>query len=479
MAFGTPTGVAGKMHVPDSTLVQPERAGLSRFVAYSILFAVAWLLAAPRVPLFAIGGSSVRAEDFILVLFGITVLTRWRVLPAGIARSGIVLIVSINMTAAVVAAAAGRVDFLTAGLYSLRIGEYWLILPALYLVFHSLGSGMMPKLLALVTFAQVITAALQTVFGLNIGFSKFSYERGSGLTAGPYELGAMCAMLAVYWIWRRSWFLAVTSVAGVLISASRISIPALLVGIACVIVFQRLWPERGEGITVTREKKAVGPINVVLTVLLFAAAVFALAVYPAVGDKLSAPTLSRYQESSISESWLRSGDMAGIYRSPGTSKEYSFLAYDSLGIRLSQGEFGFGSTSDDSNLVRFFRWHILLDAVNDPLKLIIGLGPSFAGPSVDGSFVRMFAETGLLGLVAWFLAVRKWLQGATPWLFGVLASVLIGATFIDILVAFRPMVLMWALVALSRHELTRKKMKALSLPGQPCRSSTLRASDTY
>jgi len=463
MAFGIPNGVTGEKKIPGSTHALPEGAGLNRVISYSILFATAWLLVAPRVPLFNVGGSSIRAEDFILVVLGVTVLARWKILPAGITRSGIVLIIGVNLTAAVVAAASGRVDLLAAGFYSLRIAEYWLILPALYLVFHSLGSGMMPKLLGFVTVAQVFTATLQTVVGLNIGFSKFSYERGSGLTAGPYELGAMCAMLAVYWIWRRSWFLTATSIAGVLISASRISIPALLVGIACMMIFQRVRPETSDGKTSPRGRKAAGPTNVVLTVLLFAAAVFAYAVFPAVGDKLSAPTLSRYQDTSVAEGWLTSEGMASSYTSPATSKDYTFLAYDSVGIMLSQGESGFGSTGDDSNLVRFFRWHILLHAINDPLKLAVGLGPSFAGPSVDGSFVRIFAETGLLGLAAWFFAIRKWLQGATPWLVGALASILIGGTFIDILVALRPMVLMWVLVALSRHELARKELQPTEL----------------
>jgi hypothetical protein len=406
-----------------------------------------------------VGGSSIRAEDFVLVFLGITVLAKWKNLPAGIVRSGIALIVAVNLTAAVVATAAGRVDLLAAAFYSLRISEYWLVLPALCLVFHSLGSEMMPKILGFVTIAQVFTAALQTIAGLNVGFSKFSYERGSGLTAGPYELGAICAMLAVYWIWKRSWFLTAASVAGVLISASRISIPALLVGIACMVIFQRSRRGTVKEMAWTSGSKPAGSMNVVLTILLFAAAVCAYAIHPSGGDKLADPTLARFQDTSVVEAWGKSGAMASNYEAPATSKDYSFIAYDSVGISLSHGELGFGTSGDDSNLVRFFRWHILLGAVNDPLKLAIGLGPSFAGPSVDGSFVRIFAETGLLGLVAWFFAVRKWLKGATPWLIGALVTVLVGGVFIDILVAMRPMVLMWVFVALSRYEAAQKKFQ--------------------
>lgn len=459
MGFGISERLVRERHNLSSAHAPSETVGLSRLVSYSILFATTWLLVAPRIPIFNLGGSSIRAEDFILVFLGITVLARWKTLPLGIAQSGIALIVVVNLTAAVVATATDRVDFLPAAFYSLRVAEYWLVLPALCLVFCSLGSEMIPKILGFVTVAQVFTAALQTIAGVNVGFSKFSYERGSGLTAGPYELGAICAMLAVYWVWKRSWLLTATAIAGVLVSASRISIPALLLGIGCMVIFQRLRLGMRREKIWTRGNRVRGPANVVLTILLFAVAVFTYAVQPADDDKLADPTLARFQDTSVVEAWGKSGAMASNYESPATSEDYSFIAYDSVGVSLSQGELGFGSSGDDSNLVRFFRWHILLETINDPLRLAIGLGPSFAGPSVDGSFVRMFAETGLFGLMVWFFAVRKWFKGAMPWLVGALVTVLVGGVFIDILVAMRPMVLMWVFVALSRYEAAQKKFQ--------------------
>lgn len=421
---------------------------ISRPLALLILVAAAWLLVAPRVPIFGVGGSSVRAEDFLLVILGIIVFVHWTKLASGFARSGIALLVTVNCLAAVVAVLSARVDLLPAVLYSMRILEYWVVLPALGLAFHCLSADMVPKLLGFVTIAQVATSALQTYAGFSIGFSKFSYDRGSGLTAGPYELGAMCAMLAVYWLSRRNWFFTCASIAGVFISASRISIPALLVGIACMLIIRRL-----SGRNVDGSKTRLGPRNVILSSVLFAVAALVYTCSPVDSAKLGEPTLERLQGTSTIESWHKSGDMAASYKSPETVDEYTFLAYESVRYSLSQGQSGFGSTGDDSTLVRFFRWHVLIDAIDDPSEILLGLGPSFAGPSVDGSYMRIFAETGFAGLLAWGYAFRRWFKGASPWLVGVLATVCVGAVFIDVLVALRPMVLMWVLVAVARYEM--------------------------
>lgn len=420
-----------------------------RPIAFFIIAATAWLLVAPRIPLFGVGGSSVRAEDFLLVILGSIVLIHSTKLPRHFGRSGIALLVTVNLIAAAAAVLSARVDVLPAVLYSMRILEYWVVLPALGLGFRCLGAGLVPKLLGFVTVAQVSTAVLQTYAGFSIGFSKFSYDRGSGLTAGPYELGAMCAMLAIYWLWRGNWIFTCASIAGVFISASRISIPALLVGAACLVIVRRSAGKKTAGV-----KSKLGPVNVALSAGLLSVAALFFALSPVATAKIGEPTFERLQGTSTVESWQKAGDMAASYKSPETVDEYDFLAYESVKYSLSQGEAGFGSTGDDSTLVRFFRWHVLIDAIDNASELLLGLGPSFAGPSVDGSYVRVFAETGVVGLIAWCLAFRRWFMGAAPWLAGVLATVLVGAVFIDILVALRPMVLMWLLVAVARFEVS-------------------------
>ncbi len=408
----------------------------------AVLVAVAWLLVGPRVELIPFAASSIRLEDVIFIaLGGFVAVCGFRRIKAkvGTAMLGATLaVLASGLLSVVFGVLSGRIELAPGLLYALRPLEYWVVLPAALL---GLGSEAgrarrVAVMLGVVTVLQTSVGALQ-VLGVPVGFSKFTYERAAGLTAGPYELGAICAMLVCFWLIRRQWVLAAVALGGLIASQSRVSIIAVAFGLLVLVVGKRkalgsavarLWRERRLTVVVT------GGVLLVLTVA-------------SVGW-LGAPMIERLADTSLLAAWDDAQRFSRSIPPLTTAGAYNHVAYDQIGVVLQ------GALIDDvSNVVRFFRWQLLIAALAaTPLALIFGLGASFAGPSVDGSFLRILVEFGVVGLAAWaywfYVSVRR----AGVWIVAVLTTLLIGAAFIDLLFALRPMVLFWFLAAVAWME---------------------------
>ena len=77
---------------------------------------------------------------------------------------------------------------------------------------------------------------------------------------------------------------------------------------------------------------------------------------------------------------------------------------------------------------------------------LIGLGPGWGGVAVDGSYVRVFGEGGLLGLVAFLYLCGVLLRRFVGSIRYYVIALLVTGLFIDIFVSLKPMMLLWALV---------------------------------
>jgi hypothetical protein len=404
---------------------------------------VLWLLIGPRIEIASVGGSSVRFEDFLLLGVGLYVIRNWSLIRAEkLVRRGIGLVVLVSLLAAGIGTLTGRVHLGSSLLYSLRPLEYWVVYPAVAVLLHKAG----PKaftwtvgVLIAVTCLNTFAAGLQFVGGIQLGYSNSSISRGAGLTAGPYELGALMAMLACYWLYFRRYGLTVIAFAGLLMSLSRVSLLAGVVGVAVILI--------GQGFSKEPRIPSSKP-KPLLVVGITLAAVALIAVSPRIGNTLVRPALERTQSTSIVGSWQSAGIVVSTTPRQLTSDSYFETTYTGIGDYI----LGATSSSDASNVVRFFRWQILLREVTaSPANLSFGLGPSFAGASVDGTYVRIFVETGLLGLIAWGLMIAGWLKRRPLWLVAVVITMIVGSSFIDLLFALRPMVVLWILIAISQY----------------------------
>ena len=486
---------------------------VTRWVVVGLLL---WLFVGPRIPI--PGTPALRVEDLVLAALGLICLRHVRFLGRPDSRllavTGVVLA---GLLSVGVAAARGMLDPGIAALYAVRPLEYWVAFPAAMLIFKGVDQPWRRRfdlVLVAVTVLQMAFAVLQYYFRQPIGFSVFTYERAAGLTAGPYELGAISAALIVYWVSRRRFAMASMATIALAASISRISALATCLGLAILAIhgLVRLrrhvaaegwhWPvPRGRAIlSVLANVAAVGAAALVLgmtfglihvpassSVTPSASAPSALASGATSTDQttptplpsspppaepepeLDAPAVpaeslvGRLATTSVFRSWVESGKQANAVPPLHTAGDYQTVAYPRLYDFLNVG--GADSVgAEPSALIRFFRWHLLLNTIDDPLDVVFGLGPSFAGPSVDGSYVRFFADGGVVGVIAWVALIVVWLRRSPVWMTALTVTLLVGGVFIDILYAERPMVLFWTLLALALKSTSRHSAIARTIP---------------
>lgn len=478
-----------------------------------------WLLVGPRIELPVLRG--LRFEDVVFAVLATICLLHVRGLRRPTAPTAAVMgVVVTGLISAGVAAARGMVAPLDSVLFAVRPLEYWIAFPATLLLLRSAEvrwRQRLDQLLAVVTVLQTAFAVAQYYFGLPIGFSHAAYTRAAGLTVGPYELGAISAALLVYWVGYGRWTLASLASIALAASISRISIlgAAAAVGVLAIgwllLVLRRIKADGFRGairlppsrLRIAGQVAAVAGAGVVLafTLGLIHGPVPAPATV-AGGQQQAAPAASpplpaadtparttapapaappagegppalkapadsvakRLATTSVSGNWVAADRIAASVPHPRNSAEYTFAAYAGLNLYLNVNTAA-NAGADMSNLVRFFRWHLILDTMDDPATVIFGLGPSYVGPSVDGSYLRMYADSGLLGVLAWVVLVTAWIRRTPLWMVCVTISMLVGALFIDILYAERPMALFWALLALAlsrRREGRRERGPSMS-----------------
>ncbi|TFB95888.1 hypothetical protein [Cryobacterium sp. HLT2-28] len=189
-------------------------------------------------------------------------------------------------------------------------------------------------------------------------------------------------------------------------------------------------------------------VRSVSTIVVTLGTIGVILLWPFLTSDLAGPAFERIGTTSILSSWTSADSLTRSMNSISSSAEYTQVAYEGVGNVLSNNGGG-----DASNLIRFYRWHILLNSMSVPLDLPLGLGPSFPGPSVDGAFLRIFVETGILGSLAWLALFRRWFRSVPNWFAAAAVTVLIGSIFIDLTFALRPMVLLWLLFAIAKFEI--------------------------
>jgi hypothetical protein len=472
---------------------------------WAIALLLLWLLVGPRIELGLLG---LRLEDVVFgVLALLCLLHVGRVRRPSGPTIAIAAVAAAGVLSAVVASARGMVDPVTSMLYAVRPLEYWIAFPATLLLLSgpltAVWSKRMDLLLVVVTVLQTLFAVLQYYFALPVGFSHAAYTRAAGLTVGPYELGAISAALVVYWVAHGRFTMASLAVIALAASISRISILGAGIALAVLVVawivhvVRRVRPDglltatglrgrsrlalAGQALSVVAAGLVLGFTIGVIQVPTIELPQAPVAEEPAAPAPPSdeptseAPTeeppapveqagpqapedsiATRLASTSVLGSWNAAGDIADLVPPVRSAQEYAFAAYSGMNVYLNANTMADRGV-EASNLVRFYRWHLILKTIDDPADVIFGLGPSFVGPSVDGSYLRFYADGGVLGLLAWAALIVVWLRRPPLWMVCATLTLLVGALFIDIVYAQRPMVLYWMLLALAAARLPRKR----------------------
>lgn len=412
-------------------------------------------------------GSGLRLDDvicfFILLAFLIYTISNSKDVLSSINQVYLVygFYIVLCIASSLYNAYVGRVGFFISLLYSLRGFEYWLFcLLGFYCCKREINIGLIFK--AYVVYAAVLVFLQNTKIIPVV--SEFSSSRAIANTGGPWEFAAVSAFFVVYFLCARNWLYFSISLILLVLSESRITLFSILI----IIIFNYFFSAYD-----MKKNRLIFFACVIPPVLLVLALVSSL--NGMAGFQLNAPSdgvgvvgrfLSIFDASNIDAIT----DIVAKIPGARSSDEYNDLTYSSEFLASAASADG-----DASAIIRFSRWVSLFKSViMSGDSLIIGLGPSFAGLAVDGNYTRIFAETGILGIVLYtffachalvFLYKRNEKQ-----LFLYFLSLCFTALFIDVFVTYKAMFLFWFMFgyALCRRQMLRQYQRSVVVHNSVC-----------
>jgi len=427
-----------------------RKRNISGRVLYIILI---WCVYSFKMVLVGVGGSGIRVDD--LLIFCALVLLFWRGDLSRVKRSRAFNLylgfVAVNLVSALWNGLSGRVGLAISLFFVARMLEY--------MVFYYIGYGVarsgisLSRMLSYYLAALCVAVPLQMLGILPVvgGFQGIT-TRAVGNTNGPYELAVVAAFLLCYLGYaqkkRASGLFAFLLI---LLSASRITFVATTFSLIKAMISR------------PRNAWIIGSASVAAVALL----VF-LPLRSTSNSSSEEPVgIIERLSSAISGTSLNSlkdaYSNAPVYR---TSQDYLDNTFQTA---IDDAD---ASDGDPSGLIRVFRWATLIKStLAGADSIIVGLGPSFASAAVDGYFVRVFIETGLLGLLTfcWFAktVLFEHCRSSGPfreYVFIILAT----ACFIDIFVSYKPMLLLWLWHGMHQFSTQGFKRGSLALaPGKP------------
>ncbi len=313
-------------------------------------------------------------------------------------------------------------SFLQGILFSLRPLEY---VGGFFLgyLFASYGFSFYKYIFAYVIYAFLLSAVMYfTGYG---GVSDFSPDRFYANTNGPYELAPIMAFSAFYFInenKKYGYIMAIISFVVLICTLSRVTIFASVITVV-----------------ISRYKDFFKKENIFFLLIGLIFFTTLISVYPgplSAFQKRISLAFSSDTITGVNELWEKAEPVS-------THQEYISTVYNKESdnkVFLMQG--------DHSALIRLKRWFTILKSIPESnVHLLAGFGPSFASVAVDGYFVRVLVETGVLGLLVFsgffFSIVRYGLIKKDYTLCQFSVVLLLTSCFIDIFVASKVMFLFW------------------------------------
>jgi len=402
-------------------------------IVYLVLFALYVL--APKVDIYTIGAAAIRPEDIISAVTAMiyVVSARQRISMPTHAKVYLAFI-GVGVVSAIVNISQNG---LVGVVYVARLMQYMLW----FFIIYEAAPGLSYRALRL-TFLTVCCIFIvwggAEYSGLIGRIGKFAgaAERLTINTSGPFETSAMLAMLAYAApaIWLTPFMVVL-----VFLTQARITLLGILVAFAAA--------QPGRAMVVG-----------------FTGAVVATVAAQPIYDALSSSRLGK------SETPLAMGNLLSF-----TWKRVPVVPYPAY----YRERFLYGGTifrympntrGDLSFKIRAVRWPIIIKSTAATWPtMLVGWGPGAWSSAVDGYYVRVFGETGLLGLgslIAWIVVALRSLQRRSMGKFS-LIMLTVAAMFIDIFTSSKVMPLLWAFLALEHagHPFVFRQARSLFRTG--------------
>jgi hypothetical protein len=404
-----------------------------------LYFVLLWCIFSFKVLLGGVGEAGLRVDDLLIaVAFAILAFRGDLVrIPRSRAFRAYLIFLSISFCSSIWNWITGRVTLIYSVLFVIRLLEY--------LVFYYLGyvlceNGVRVWRGLRIYFYLVCVLAPLQMMSLLPTASAFGASRASGNTNGPYELAAVSSFFLCYFGYReRKWVGSGLSIVLLILTASRSTVAGAIVAFVVR--------------TVSLSKSAAKAVTVVILVML---ALWGGSTWISSTDSEHDASAS-FGDRLKSSTTLLSVDYQGIYSAiPDFQTSAEYMA----GMYRDTSDLADEVDADKSGIDRVLRWSSLIKSTLLHFdSIVIGLGPSFGSAAVDGYFVRVFIETGLAGVIAFFLFLRTLTKQGRENSAGFceFAIILIvTACFIDIFASYKTMLLLWLWNGMSEWEWRHK-----------------------
>jgi hypothetical protein len=378
--------------------------------------------------------SSIRIDDIVIVIFVITFFVKGGGFRYFLQQKPVfmfMLYIAFCLISTTYNSIFGETQLASGLLFTLRPLEYFIYIAIGYELSRFGYSLQKPFKVYTIYCLALIAAQTSGIIG---GFSNFSFNRAIANTGGPWELAAVSALLSCYFFHKRASAYTLLSTTILFLTQSRITLVAT--------VFMLAFGNFKKLLLLFKTKFLflfiLGALLSGISYLLY------LNVSESIERSTNTIDVSARVESFFNkDTFLRLEDIYIHTEGATSQKDYFDKTYgDSLSDILSNSDGG-----DASAYIRFTRWITLIKtASNGAISFVIGLGPSYAGKAVDGNYVRLFAETGIIGLVLYCLfMLTSLVYIKDKIIFNYTIILAITGLFIDIFVTHKAMFLFWIL----------------------------------
>lgn len=381
---------------------------------YLILFALYVL--APKVDIYAIGAAAIRPEDLISAFaFFVFIVSAKRKISMPLYAKMYLVFIGFGLISSIINIAQGG---FTGPVYGARLAQYMTWFFIIYEAAPKINQRALRWTCLIVCCVFIVWGGAE-YFGLISRIGKFTgaSQRLTINTSGPFETSAMLAMLAYAApaIWLTPFMIVL-----IFLTQARITVLGVLISLAAA------RPGR---------TMAVGVAGAVV------ATIAAQPLYDAISK-------SRFGKS---ETPLAMGQLLQYtWKRVPTVPRPSFYRERFLnGILIFR--YMPNTRGDLSFKYRAVRWPIIIKSTAARwLQFFVGWGPGAWSNAVDGYYVRVFGETGLIGIalfVAWIIAALRTLQQRSVGKYSIIMLIFV-AFFIDIFASSKVMPILWVFLAL-------------------------------
>ncbi len=382
---------------------------LSKFTGECLGYLGIFLILLPKVNLVAIQrkGAGIRLDD--ILLFGcllLFVMVMFYALPRSISRLEITFSIWILY---LLATNAFNIFVFqrSSPLYSLRFVEYFLFY---YMGFHFSRQHRIQSFAKWILWVNTPVILLQEI-GVIGGFASAGYApqlaRPIGLTGGPWEIGVLINFSFAVLIFskaKRPWLLFLFTTTLIIMTASRMS---MLANVVLVVIYY--FRQNRKSFFSTAIK-----IGIVLTIL-----GTLLVVIPNSLEKRSENLFTMENLEHLKQ----------VYRE--TPDDPPLDSFNDLEIT--------DQNSDMSWLMRIGKWTKAVKLwTRSAATILIGVGPGSFGVALDGGWLRVLTESGILGLIVMLIFARQ-LWKISPVVRSVLVAIAINMLMIDIYISYKVM----------------------------------------